>query len=94
VTFVTVPEKRSSPDQPISVLLAALDALGNRGVTSSSFGAVAGLVTYNTSGGHVGKALLACVFTPAAVASGRVLAKWIELLEPPRRLRRPRGRGS
>ena len=44
--------------------------------------------------GQLRQALLACVLWPAAVKAGHVLAHWVELLEPPRRWRRPRRRGS
>lgn len=54
---------------------------------------VAGLGVYVWSG-QVRQALLACILGPPAVAAGRVLARWVELLEPPRQWRRPRRRGS
>jgi hypothetical protein len=43
---------------------------------------VAGIAVSGWSG-HIREALLACILGPPAIAAGRVLAKWIERLEPP-----------
>jgi hypothetical protein len=56
-------------------------------------GAVVGAGVYLQTG-QVWQALLACVLGPPAVAGGKVLAEWVRLLEPPRRWRRARRRGS
>jgi len=56
-------------------------------------GGVAGAYVYFETG-RVWQALLACVLGPPAVVAGKVLAEWVRLLEPPRRWRRPRRRGS
>jgi hypothetical protein len=56
-------------------------------------GGVAGAYVYFETG-QVRQALLACVLGPHAVAGVRVLAAWVKLLEPPKRWRRPRRRGS
>jgi hypothetical protein len=56
-------------------------------------GGVAGAYVYFETG-RVWQALLACVLGPPAVVAGKVLAEWVRLLEPPKRWRRPRRRGS
>jgi hypothetical protein len=56
-------------------------------------GGIAGVYVYFETG-RVWQALLACVLGPPAVVAGKVLAEWVRLLEPPRRWRRPRRRGS
>jgi hypothetical protein len=66
-------------DDPISALAAAL----SRAKPFAS-GPTAGAITLFAT--HDMKvALLACLFGPAAVAGGRVLARWVELLGPPDR---------
>jgi hypothetical protein len=56
-------------------------------------GGVVGTGVYLQTG-QVRLALLTCVLGPPAVAGGKVTADWVRLLEPPRRWRRPRRRGS
>ncbi|HEX2185418.1 MAG TPA: hypothetical protein VHN78_07920 [Chloroflexota bacterium] len=64
-----------------------LSVLRSRGPTLAP-GTVVGAGVYLQTG-QISQALLACVLGPPAVAAGRVLARWVELLEPPRRWRRP-----
>ncbi len=71
---------------------AILSVLRSRAVTFAP-GTVLGVGVYVGSR-QVWAALLACLLGPPAVAAGRVLAEWVELLRPSRRLRRPRRRGS
>jgi hypothetical protein len=68
-----------APDDPVSALAAAL----SRSKPYAS-GPTAGAITLFATH-DVKVALLACLLGPAAIAGGRVLAKWIELLEPPHR---------
>jgi hypothetical protein len=77
---------------PTSATQAVLAAL-QRGTLTVAPGGIVGVGIYLQSG-QVKQALLACVLRPPAVVAGKVLAHWIELLEPPRRWRRPRRRGS
>jgi hypothetical protein len=44
--------------------------------------------------GNVRQALLIYLLAPPAVVASQVLCKWVRLLEPPRRWRRHRRRGS
>jgi hypothetical protein len=64
-----------------------------RRTASFAPGGVAGVYVYVETG-RVWQALLTCVLGPPAVVAGKVLAEWVRLLEPPRRWRRPRRRGS
>lgn len=75
-----------------SAAQAILAVVRKRAVTLAP-GAVVGVGVYLQSG-QVSQALLACVLLPPAISAGRVLARWVDLLEPPRRWRRPRRRGS
>jgi hypothetical protein len=93
-TFVPAPARR--PRQTPTYLTEAIHSLLRRRVVGIAPGAAAGLGVY-VSPGHARQTLLALlvfVLGPPAVAAGRVLARWVELLEPPRRWRRPRRRGS
>jgi hypothetical protein len=56
-------------------------------------GAVIGAGSYFHDG-NVRQALLIYLLAPPAVVASQVLCKWIRLLEPPRRWRRPRRRGG
>ena len=60
--------------------LASLSHL-NSSVASFAPGTALGVTVFVWSG-DIQQALLACVLGPPAIAAGRVLAKWIELLEP------------
>jgi hypothetical protein len=91
-TFVPTPAKRPDFDKNSSAVEAILSVLRSRAVTFAP-GTVVGAGVY-VSTGQIREALLACVLGPPAVKAGHVLARWIELLEPPRRWRRPRRRGS
>jgi hypothetical protein len=71
---------------------AILSVLRSRVVTFAPGGVVGAGVYLQT--GRLREAFLVCAFGPAVVRFGRVLARWVELLEPPRRWRRPRRRGS
>lgn len=83
----------ASPErQAVPTLGAVLSDLGGR-VSSLAPGSVLGVGVYVGSR-QIWAALLACVLGPPAVAIGRVLAEWVELMRPSRRLRRPRRRGS
>jgi hypothetical protein len=66
-------------DDPVSTLAAAL----SRPKPYAS-GPTAGAITLFATQ-DVKLALLTCLLGPAAIAGGRVLAKWVELLEPPQR---------
>jgi hypothetical protein len=87
---MTLPDQRPTQDRA-SVLAAVLSFLSRP--KPYAFGPVVGGFTLYTTH-ELTIALLACVLAPAAVAGGLVLARWIELLEPPSRFRRPRRRGS
>jgi hypothetical protein len=89
-TFVPEPAKR--PQQALSLLEAIAPGLTSRAATFAP-GTVIGAGVYLQTG-QVREALFACVLGPPAVAGGRVLAEWVKLLEPPKRWRRPRRRGS
>jgi len=78
----------SSQDRAARISGALLTGLGSRVASVAS-----GVGVYVGSR-EVWAALLACALGPPAVAAGRVLAEWVELLRPSRRLRRPRRRGS
>jgi hypothetical protein len=91
-TFVPTPAKRPEPDRDSAAIEAILSVL-NSPVATFAPGTAIGVAVYGSSG-HIGKALLACVLGPPAVTAGRVLAEWVKLLEPSRRWRRPRRRGS
>jgi hypothetical protein len=66
-------------ENPVSTLAAALSR-PKPYVAGSTAGAITLFATEDVT-----LALLACLLGPAAIAGGRVLAKWIELLEPPPR---------
>jgi hypothetical protein len=87
-----VPAPVQQPPEDTASALAAVLSLLSRPKPYAS-GPAAGAVTLFATE-DVKLALLACLLGPAAVAGGRVLAKWVELLEPPSRWRRPRRRGS
>jgi hypothetical protein len=91
-TFVPSPAKRPSFTDSSPVIQTILTALNSR-VATFAPGTVIGAGVYLQTG-HVRQALLACVLLPPAISAGRVLARWVDLLEPPRRWRRPRRRGS
>jgi hypothetical protein len=57
-------------------------------------GAVVGAGVYLHSGRLWQALVLACLAGPPTVTAQKVAAQWIELLAPPKRWRRPRGRGS
>ena len=78
--------------EPPPLVPSVIGAL-RRHAGSLSSGSVVGAGVY-ISTGQVREALLACVLGPPAVAGGKVLAEWIELLAPPRQWRRPRRRGT
>jgi hypothetical protein len=68
-------------------------ALNSRTATLTP-GTVVGAGVYLQSG-DVRQALLVCLLGPPAMTAAQVLARWVELLAPPRRWRRrPRRRGS
>jgi hypothetical protein len=91
-TFVPAPAKRPDPDKGSSIIEAILPALNSR-TAALTPGAVVGTGVYLQTG-QVRDTLLACILVPPAVAGGKLLAEWVRLLEPPRRWRRPRRRGS
>ena len=86
------PAKRPGPTDNSPAVEAILAGLSSRAATFAP-GTVIGAGVYLQTG-QVRQALLACALGPPAVAGGRVLAEWVKLLEPPRRWRRPRARGS
>lgn len=78
-------------DEAKSALAVVLDALNRRG-SSLVPGAIAGAAAYGRSG-QITDGLIACVLAPAALAAGRALAEWIELLGPPSKWRRSQSGG-
>ena len=68
------------PEDPTSLVAAVLVLLSRS--KPYAFGPAAGGFTLYATHELV-LALAACVAAPAAVAVGRVVAKWIEKLEPP-----------
>jgi hypothetical protein len=91
-TFVPAPAKRLGPTDNSPAVEAILSVLRSPAATFAP-GSVLGAGVYLQTG-HVRQALLACVLLPPAISAGRVLARWVDLLEPPRRWRRPRRRGT
>jgi hypothetical protein len=89
---VPAPAKRPDPDQGSSIIETILAALNSRTATLAP-GTLVGAGVYLQTG-RVRDTLLACVLVPPAVAGGKLLAEWVRLLEPPRRWRRPRRRGT
>jgi hypothetical protein len=81
-----VPILSQRPEDPTSALAAVLSFLSRPKPYAS--GPVVGAITLFATA-DVKLALLACLLGPPAIAGGRVLAKWIELLEPPSRWRGP-----
>jgi hypothetical protein len=88
---VPTPAKRRTADS--SPLVETVIAVLNGHLTTFAPGTVIGAGVYLQTG-QVRQALLACVLGPPAVAGGKVLAEWVRLLEPPKRWRRPRRRGT
>jgi hypothetical protein len=76
-----------------SNLDAVLTGLQGR-VASFAPGPAAGALVYLQTGQLWQSLLVACLIGPPTVTAGKVLAEWVRLLEPPRRWRRPRRRGS
>ena len=91
-TFVSTPAKRRDTTGESSAVEAILAVLNSRAATFTPGTLVGAGVYFETR--QVWQALLTCMLGPPAVAGGRVLAEWVRLLEPPRRWRRPRRRGS
>jgi hypothetical protein len=91
-TVVSTPAKHHDPTSKSPAVEAILAALNSRAATFTP-GTLVGAGVYLETR-QVWQALLACVLGPPAVASGRVLAEWVRLLEPPKRWRRPRRRGG
>jgi hypothetical protein len=89
---VLAPAKDPRSDQKSSVVQTIIAALSGR-VATITPGSVLGVGVY-ASTGQVRQSLLVCVLGPPAVVLGRVLAAWVSLLEPPKRWRRPRRRGT
>jgi hypothetical protein len=81
------------PRQGSSNLDAVLTGLQGR-VATFAPGTVFGVGVYLQTGEVWQALLLACLLGPPTVAAQKVLATWVELLEPPKRWRRPRRRGS
>jgi hypothetical protein len=79
--------------QGSTTLDAVLTGLQGR-IVSFAPGSVAGAGVYLQTGQIWQSLLVACVVGPPIVTAGKVLAEWVRLLEPPRRWRRPRRRGS
>lgn len=79
--------------QGSSNLDAVLTTLQGR-VASFAPGPAAGALVYLQTGQVWQSLVVACVVGPPTVATGKVIAEWVKLLEPPRRWRRPRRRGS
>jgi hypothetical protein len=79
--------------QGSSNLGAVLTNLQDR-IVSFTPGTVIGAGVYLHTGRFWQALLLACLVGPPTAAIQKVIAQWIELLEPPRRWRRPRRRGS
>jgi hypothetical protein len=77
-----VPVPAQQPPEDPSSLLAVVLAFLNRPKPSDAFGPVAGVsALYVTH--DLRLAAAACLFGPAVIAAGRVLAKWVEKLAPP-----------
>jgi hypothetical protein len=81
------------PRQGSSNLDAVLNGLQGR-VATFAPGTLAGVGVYLQTGQVWQALLLAFLLGPPAVAAQKVVAEWIELLEPPKRWRRPRRRGT
>jgi hypothetical protein len=79
--------------QGSSSLGAVLTNLQGR-IVSFTPGTVVGVGVYFQTGQVWQALLLACLVGPPTAAAQKVLARWIELLAPPKRWRRPRRRGS
>jgi hypothetical protein len=79
--------------QGSSNLDAILTGLQGR-VAAFAPGTIAGAGVYLQTGRLWQSVLLACLVGPPTVTAGKVLAEWVKLLEPPRRWRRPRRRGT
>jgi hypothetical protein len=86
-TLVPAPVHR--PAEDLASLLAAILARPK----PYASGPLAGAAAWVKSG-RLKDGLLAFLLVPAAIAGSRVLAKWVELLVPPRKWRRPRKRGE
>lgn len=69
-----------------------LAVLNSRAATYAPGTTLFGVGAY-VLGGDVRQVMLACLFGPASVEGGKVLAEWVRLLEPNKR-RRPRRRGG
>jgi hypothetical protein len=89
---VLAPANDPRSDQGSSVLQAVIAVLNSRAVTLTPVTIVGTGVYLQT--GQVRQALLVWLLGAPAVAGSQVLVKWVRLLEPPRRWRRPRRRGS
>jgi hypothetical protein len=90
---VPVPAKRRDLDEDSPAVAATLSVLRSRAVTLAP-GTVIGAGVYVSTGRLWPALLLACLVGRPTKAIQNVVAEWIELLAPPRRWRRPRGRGS
>ena len=75
----TIPQPPEDSTTPLAAVLSFLSR-----TQPYVLGPVAGAFTLHATG-DMKMALLACILGPPAVAGGRVLAKWIVLLEPPTR---------
>ena len=81
------------PEQGSSNLNAVLTGLQGR-VASFAPGTIIGAGVDLQTGQVWPALLLACLVGRPTLAAQKVVAGWVELLEPPKRWRRPRRRGS
>jgi hypothetical protein len=79
-------------DRGSSTFQTVIAVLNSRAVTLTP-GTIVGTGVYLQTG-KVWQALLVWLLGRPAIAGSEVLVQWVKLLEPPRRWRRPRRRGS